>query len=243
LFFVSLTLHQLLIHKLHAHVYVELVVLDGVGDHITDVIGLRQHLKWRYQEVQLVVVGIIVPGKDGQTILGLELITVGRVVDDDDVLHGATDAFHVLDEHVLGVGAVFAKQALWRDIHWVQDVHQRVGVFRQRGSENHNLVVLADFLDEFAAVGTHLHIDRADTTLNIDGQHDVVGWRRREGRVNQGLVNVEDQSFTASHVLRLRSQQRLLILFIFILLLDLWLLLSFLWLLCPASVIAPLDLG
>ena len=135
----------------------------------------------------------------------MELITVWRVINNNDVLHRPSNPLHVLDEHILGVGTVFAEQTLRRNVHRVQDIHQRIGVFRKRGSEYDHFIVLADFLDEFAAVGTNLHVNSADAPFDIDREHDVVGRSGREGRVDEGLVDVEDQGFAAADVLRLRS--------------------------------------
>ena len=72
--------------------------------------------------------GVIVPREDGQAVFGLELVTVRGVVDNDDVLHAATDTLHVLHELVVVKGTVLAKQPLRSDIISVKDVHERDGI-------------------------------------------------------------------------------------------------------------------
>ena len=72
--------------------------------------------------------GVVIPGEDGQAVFGLELVTVRGVVDNDDVLHAATDTLHVLNELIVVEGTVLTEQSLRSDIISVKDVHERDGI-------------------------------------------------------------------------------------------------------------------
>jgi len=106
---------------------------------------------------------------------------------------------------------VFAEETLRRHSFRVEDVHERNCVFRQRRCEDDHFEVLADLFDELAAVGAYVHKDVGCPTLDVDWQNNVSDLSRRERRVNQGLVYVEQQSFATLESFGLRPQQVLLL--------------------------------
>ena len=64
-----------------------LIIYHGLhdeGSYVGDP-WISKHLKRGHKAHQLVIVGVIVPGRAGDTVFRLELIGIGRVIYDDSV--------------------------------------------------------------------------------------------------------------------------------------------------------------
>ena len=117
-------------HYAHGVAHCEGVVPDEAGDGLPHVIDLR-HLYQQWNViVQSPVVGVIVPGYDGQTALWLQHVGSGRVVNDYSIFHVPSDLGHILDEYSVYEGAVLTEQADRRVAFRVHHVHQRVRILR-----------------------------------------------------------------------------------------------------------------
>jgi hypothetical protein len=117
---------------------------------------------------EFIVLRVVIPRRAGQPILRLELITVRRVVNNDNIFQGPASPLHILDELPSIECAVLSKKALGSDAFRIKNIHEGISILGQRGSENNYFPVLANFLYEFTAVGPHLDINIADFAFNID---------------------------------------------------------------------------
>ena len=117
-------------HYAHGVAHCEGVVPDEAGDGLPHVIDLRHLYQQWNVVVQGPVVGVIVPGHDGQTALWLQHVGRGRVVDDYSIFHVPSDLGHILDEYSVDEGAVLTEQADRRVAFRVHHVHQRVRILR-----------------------------------------------------------------------------------------------------------------
>lgn len=84
----------------------------GLQDDRSDVFNLGNELQPGDEFHQLSVRGVIIPTQDRQAVFRLELVAVRRVVNDDDVFHGAAHSCHIFDELVVEEGAVFTEKSL-----------------------------------------------------------------------------------------------------------------------------------
>ena len=109
------------------------------------------------------------------------------------------------------VAALLSEQPLRSYVLRVELVHQGIGVLRQRGSVNDDFKVLAHLHDEFLTAWPYLDEDVVRAPVDVDRQHYVCLVRRIKRRVNQRFIDVENQSFHTTELLRLRTQQRLII--------------------------------
>lgn len=119
----------------HAHGVrdVDLVVADEDRRGFSHVVDLRQLDQHGHVVVEGPVVRVVVPRHDRQAALRLQHVGSGRVVDDHGVLHVAPQLAHVLDEHAIDEGAVFAEESRRAVPVRVHHVHQRVSVLQERG--------------------------------------------------------------------------------------------------------------
>ena len=144
------------------------------------IVNLREQLEPWHKPHQLVVLRIIIPAQDWQTVLGLELVAIRRVINDDNVFHATTDALHILYKLPIEEGAMLSEQPLRGDTLRVEHVHQRDGIFAKTGGENYDFVVLAHFNDELTALWPHLNVDIAGSTFYVDWKNDVrlISWSK-----------------------------------------------------------------
>ena len=102
---------------------VPLIVKDRLKDNWPDIIHLCQKAKTWHKPHELVVLRVVVPTQDWKAVLRLELVAVGRIVDDYDVFHFATDALHILHKLPIKERAVLSEQPLWGNSLRVEHVH------------------------------------------------------------------------------------------------------------------------
>jgi hypothetical protein len=74
----------------------EFVVKDWVGDYWAHIINHWEHLKGGNETHKLIIIWVIIPGGTRETILRLELVTVGRVVDDNNISQIPAGSLHIL---------------------------------------------------------------------------------------------------------------------------------------------------
>ena len=68
---------------------------------------------------------------------------------------------------------MFSEKALWCHILLVENIHERNGILAQAGSENDNLVILGNLVDELTAARPYVNEFIVDTALYINRQHDI----------------------------------------------------------------------
>ena len=88
------------------------------------------------------------PAADGHGVLWVEDVARRRVVDDDRLPQITSHLAEILDVVALMVVAAFSKQPVVNDVVNVELVQQRVAIFRDRCCEDHDLVQLANALQE-----------------------------------------------------------------------------------------------
>lgn len=107
---------------------VPLIIEATLKNHRAYIINLGYLDETWNKSHQLSVSRIVIPAQDGQAVLRLELVTIGRVVHDDNVFHATAYALHILHKLVVEESAVLAEQSLRSYPLGVEYVHQRDSV-------------------------------------------------------------------------------------------------------------------
>ena len=102
--------------------------------------------------------------------------------------------------------AVVSEKPLGCNFILIQNVHQRNSILAQRRRENHDFKVFTNFIKEFAAVRPHFDENITGAPFNVDGKLNV-SIAGLERTVHEGLVYVENQSFTPFEGFCLRTQK------------------------------------
>lgn len=68
---------------------------------------------------------------------------------------------------------MLSEQSLRGYILLVENIHQRDGILGETGRENDDFEVLANLVDEFAAVWPHIYENVVDAAFDIDREHDI----------------------------------------------------------------------
>ena len=134
----------------------------------SDVIDLCDELERCYISHQFIITLIIVPADDRQAIFRLELVAVWGIINNDYIFHIAPNSCHILDKLPIEKGAMLAEEALGSYFFRIKDVHQWDCILGETSREDDDLEVFAYFNDELAATRSHLDIDIARATLNIN---------------------------------------------------------------------------
>ena len=82
--------------------------MDAVQD-LTNIWYLRQSNKEWHQLVQLCILIVVVPGENGNGILGLQPVAVRWVVEQDDVFDAAPQAWHIFHVDAVAVEAMLTE--------------------------------------------------------------------------------------------------------------------------------------
>lgn len=63
---------------------------------------------------------------------------------------------------------MLTEETLRCDIFWIKNVHERVCIFGETGSENDDFIIFANLLDKFTAAWSDLDVNIADAAFNIN---------------------------------------------------------------------------
>lgn len=143
--------------------------------HETDIRDLRAREVFQHgDEVQkLIVVRVAEPAANRDSVLGVENVARGRIVDDDGLAEVSADLAEVFDIVALVVVAAFAEQPVVDDVVDVELIENRVAVFGDGGCEDHDLVQLADSFHEGVDARSFDDVDVMVLAFNLDWYREV----------------------------------------------------------------------
>lgn len=190
---------------------VQLVVLDDLSDHFSNVLFVCHLFENGGDSIQLHIRHVIVPGRARDGVLRLEEVSDWRVVHDDHISHWPSEPGQVLHKGVVEVGAVLSEQFVPAVALGVQLPHQRFGVFRKRSGKHDKFVVFGHPVQEFSYTRPHKDVDLADVALDFNGKDDVWVVDLFELGVDKGLIEVKDECLLANVRLSLRTDEIVLL--------------------------------
>jgi hypothetical protein len=170
-----------------------LLDVDFLGNVLPDVLvflELQEVLLHMEQFLILLIVGEV---QDRYSILDLETEGVNQVVNDHYIVQASVlDDPQILDvKSVVGLHAVLSVEHPVDGLQLlVQVAHDRLSVVHRRGREYVNEEVLAHSLQKLQAVGSD--VEPEHVAIQLQGH---VGFLIIENRVDQGLVQVQNEQF------------------------------------------------
>jgi len=84
--------------------------LDDHADDLPDIVLLIEFIEQRRDSLKLSIRGIIIPRDGRHGVLWLEEVRNGRVIDDNNIFHGASQPRQILHIRVIEESAVLAEQ-------------------------------------------------------------------------------------------------------------------------------------
>ena len=108
-----------------------------MGNYCAHVVYLRKRLEQRNHFEETAVVWVVVPAENGHGVFGVEEVSVGAVVDNNDVTERTAQQREVLDVGALVAEAVVAEQPEGDQFFGVNGVHKRVRVYAHRSRVDH----------------------------------------------------------------------------------------------------------
>ena len=193
------------------------VVAHEVLDGVAAVVDLAELDEERDQVEELLVLHVIVPGDDGNCLLGLQHVGRGRVVEDHCIFCTSADLAHVLGEDTLHVSAVLTEETSCAEAVGVHLVHEWVGVLGETRCEDDHLVVLGHGPEEIVDAWPLLHKDLAGVAIDVDRNNKIRILNLIELTVHEGLIQIQHECFHSLAALGRWTQQpptRLLLSFI-----------------------------
>ena len=174
------------------------------------VVYLRKSFEEWYHFQQAPVISVIVPAEDRHRVLWVEVVGVGAIVHDDQVLHGSADQRHIFYVGALIAETVVSVQTKRNVSVLIDKVNERISVDAHTCRVDNKFINFRHSLQKLLDTwpDEHIHLDRP--ALDHDPHLEVtltaclarLQLRNRELTVDEGLIKVENESLAAS-VLRL----------------------------------------
>ena len=120
--------------------------------------------KW-CQLFKSLIIRVVVPGLDINSVVGLQNEILGHVIHDDHGPEVAPDLTEVLDKFVVVDRQVLPVKPVLDQTSGVDVVDDEVGVVLARRGEDDELVVPRELLDELVAVGPDLEVLELDPLI------------------------------------------------------------------------------
>jgi hypothetical protein len=99
-----------------------------LGNNLAHIIYLGKSFKeWNHFK-KAPIIWIVVPTKNWNRILRVEIISVWTIVDNYNIFHGAAEQRKIFDVRTLIAEAVVAEKTEWNVSVRVNGVHKRIGI-------------------------------------------------------------------------------------------------------------------
>ena len=191
---------------------VDCVVFYDFPNYLSHVLFVGQSFKQCSYSIKLRIGHIIIPRNTRNGILRLKHKSNWWIIHNYHISHWPTQSCKILDKSIIVKCTVLSKQFVRAETLWIKLSDQWFRIFWKTCSEYNHFIVFTHSLKEAWNTWSYQNVNLANLPLNLDWQYNISILNRFELRVDKGLIQVENKSFSSNILFALWADQPLLLL-------------------------------